>query len=116
MPQEDITLGSLIALGVSGGLVPCPSGLVLLLSSIAIGRAGLGLVLLTAFSAGLALVLTGLGWLVVYARKWLPEPKRTASGLFFRLVPVVSACVILVVGVVMTGVSLGWIQPNRLIA
>jgi ABC-type nickel/cobalt efflux system permease component RcnA len=116
VPQEEITLGSLIALGVSGGLVPCPSGLVLLLSSIAIGRVGLGLLLLTAFSAGLALVLTGIGMLVVYARQWLPEPKRAAGGLFFRLVPVVSACVILVVGVVMTGVSLGWIQPNRLIA
>ena len=41
MPEGDVSIGSLIALGASGGLVPCPSGLVLLLSSIAIGRVAL---------------------------------------------------------------------------
>ena len=56
-----MTLGSLIALGASGGLVPCPSALVLLLSSIALGRVALGLMLLVAFSSGLAVVLMGIG-------------------------------------------------------
>src|SRR5262249_42891635 len=57
VPEGDITLASLIALGASGGLVPCPSALVLLLSSIALGRIALGLTLLVAFSMGLAMVL-----------------------------------------------------------
>ncbi|MEJ7653734.1 MAG: sulfite exporter TauE/SafE family protein [Chloroflexia bacterium] len=61
---------SLVALGVSGGLVPCPSALVLLLSAISLGRLGFGLVLVIAFSLGLAGVLTGIGLVLVYARRW----------------------------------------------
>jgi ABC-type uncharacterized transport system, permease component len=82
---------------------------------IAIGRIGLGLTLLTAFSAGLAVVLTGIGLLVVYAKQWLPESQKAASSPFFRIVPVFSALAILIIGIMMTAVSLGWIQPNRFI-
>jgi ABC-type nickel/cobalt efflux system permease component RcnA len=114
VPEGDITLGSLIALGASGGLVPCPSALVLLLSSIALGRVGLGLLLLIAFSSGLAVVLMGIGVLVLYAKHFLPDSQKTANHPAFRIVPVVSAALIVCIGLLMTGVSLGWIQPNRL--
>ena len=101
-----MTVGSLIALGASGGLVPCPSGLVLLLSSIAIGRVGLGLTVLVGFSAGLAVVLTSIGLIVVYAKHLLPDGDKTQQHPAFRFLPVASAAVITVVGIVMTGVSL----------
>ena len=65
---------SLLALGISGGLIPCPSALVLLLSSIAIGQIGMGLILVLAFSLGLALVLTGLGLLVISTKKMILQP------------------------------------------
>src|SRR5947208_5349672 len=73
VPEGPITMGSLIALGASGGLVPCPSALVLLLSSIAIGRIGFGLALLVSFSLGLAGVLMGIGLAVLYAKHLLPK-------------------------------------------
>jgi nickel/cobalt transporter (NicO) family protein len=114
VPEGDVTLGSLIALGASGGLVPCPSALVLLLSSIALGRVGLGLLLLIAFSSGLALVLMGIGIVVLYAKHLLPDSQKAAAHPAFRIIPVVSAALIVCIGLVMTGVSLGWIQPNRL--
>ena len=114
VPEGDITLGSLMALGASGGLVPCPSALVLLLSSIALGRVGLGLLLLIAFSSGLAVVLMGIGVLVLYAKHFLPDSQKTAAHPAFRIIPVVSAALIVCIGLLMTGVSLGWIQPNRL--
>jgi nickel/cobalt exporter len=114
VPEGDITLGSLIALGASGGLVPCPSALVLLLSSIALGRVGLGLLLLIAFSSGLAVVLMGIGVLVLYAKHFLPDSQKTAAHPAFRIIPVVSAALIVCIGLLMTGVSLGWIQPSRL--
>jgi len=108
VPDGQITLASLIALGISGGLVPCPSALVLLLSSIALGRTVLGLLLLAAFSAGLALVLMGIGAMVVYGKSLLPEQSRLRlSGL--RYLPVVSAAVVLVLGLVMIGVSMHWL-------
>jgi ABC-type nickel/cobalt efflux system permease component RcnA len=114
VPEGDITLGSLIALGASGGLVPCPSALVLLLSSIALGRVGLGLLLLIAFSSGLAVVLMGIGVLVLYAKHFLPDSQKAAAHPAFRIIPVLSAALIVCIGLLMTGVSLGWIQPNRL--
>jgi nickel/cobalt exporter len=114
VPEGDITLGSLIALGASGGLVPCPSALVLLLSAIAVGHIGLGLVLLVSFSLGLAVVLMAIGMLVLYAKHLLPDPSKTSQHPAFRLVPVLSAFVIVCLGLLMTGVSLGWVRPGGL--
>lgn len=115
VPEGEVTMGSLIALGASGGLVPCPSGLVILLSSIAIGRVSLGILLLVGFSAGLAVVLTAIGLLVVYAKSWLPDAQAAASSPAFRYIPVASAAVVMILGILMTGVSLGFIQPGRFI-
>jgi nickel/cobalt transporter (NicO) family protein len=103
-------MGSLIALGASGGLVPCPSALVLLLSAIALGHVGLGLILLVAFSLGLAGVLMAIGMLVLYAKNFLPDPAGASQHGAFRLVPVLSALVIVCVGLIMTGISLGWVR------
>src|SRR5919204_1332242 len=94
VPEGDISMASLIALGASGGLVPCPSALVLLLSSVALGRVALGLTLLVAFSAGLAVVLSSIGLVVLYARHLLPDSRKTANSAAFRYLPVASAAVI----------------------
>jgi len=107
--EGEITVGSLMALGASGGLVPCPAAMVLLLSAIALGRVGLGLVLLVAFSLGLAGVLMTIGMLVIYAKQWLPDKAKDSEHPFFRLAPVISAVVIVCVGLLMTGASLRWI-------
>jgi ABC-type nickel/cobalt efflux system permease component RcnA len=91
---------SLLALGASAGLIPCPSALVVLLGAIAQHRVGLGLVLIVAFSAGLAATLTGLGIAVVHAGRLLsrlPVPGRLATA-----VPALSAALIVVVGVALT--------------
>jgi nickel/cobalt exporter len=111
MPDE-ISWSGLAALGASGGLVPCESALVLLLSAIALRRVGLGLVLLVSFSLGLALVLMGIGVLVIYAKNLLPGGGNSSGNPFFRWMPVASAAVVMVLGMLMTGVSLGWIQPH----
>jgi nickel/cobalt exporter len=109
MPDE-ISWSGLVALGASGGLVPCESALVLLLTAIALRRVGLGLLLLVSFSLGLALVLMAIGILVIYAKNLLPS--SSGGNPFFRWMPVASAAVVMMLGVVMTGVSLGWIQPH----
>ncbi len=108
---DQISWSGLMALGASGGLVPCESALVLLLTAIAMRRVGLGLVLLVFFSLGLAIVLMGIGILVIYAKNLLPDGARERRG-FFRWMPVASAAVVLALGLLMTGVSLGWIKPS----
>src|SRR5262245_21939433 len=65
---EGVTLRQLWALGITGGIVPCPAALVVLLSALALRRVGFGLLLIVAFSVGLALVLVAIGMLMVYAR------------------------------------------------
>jgi len=109
---DEISWSGLVALGASGGLVPCESALILLLGAIAIGRVGLGLILLTSFSLGLASVLIAIGVLVLYAKSLIPERKRPRSQNLFRWLAIISPAVVIVVGLLMTGVSLGWIQPE----
>jgi nickel/cobalt transporter (NicO) family protein len=69
--SSQITLQSLVSLGIAGGLIPCPSALVLLLSAIALHQAMYGLLLVCAFSVGLAIVLIGIGFVVIYAHHGL---------------------------------------------
>jgi ABC-type nickel/cobalt efflux system permease component RcnA len=107
---EEISVGGLIALGASGGLVPCPSALVLLLNSVSLGRVGFGLTLLVAFSAGLAVVLTAVGLAVLYAKHWLPDRAKTVENPWFRYLPVASAAFIVCIGIAMTWVS---VRPGR---
>ncbi|HJT89418.1 MAG TPA: sulfite exporter TauE/SafE family protein [Bryobacteraceae bacterium] len=116
VPDGGISMGGLVALGASGGLVPCPSAMVLLLSAIALGHIALGLLLLVAFSLGLALVLTAVGLAVLFAKHLLPDQKKAAGHAAFRLIPVASAAIIVGVGIIMTGVSLGLIRPDRFLA
>lgn len=103
---EEMSVGGLIALGASGGLVPCPSALVLLLTAVSLGRIAFGLALLVAFSMGLAVVLSGIGLAVLYARHLLPENSTLMRSKAVRYLPVASAAFIVCVGVAMTWISL----------
>lgn len=83
-------LGVLVTLGVSGGLIPCPTALAVLLAAIGNGQATLGLISVIVFSIGLTVVLVVIGLMMVgastLARQRLPGPglarwARLASGL-----------------------------------
>jgi nickel/cobalt transporter (NicO) family protein len=98
--EHDLSARSLLAVGVSGGLLPCPSALVVLLAAISLHRIGFGLLLIVAFSAGLALTITGIGLVAVLARgafRRLSFESGVAS-----ILPTVSALVIVAAGVAMT--------------
>jgi ABC-type nickel/cobalt efflux system permease component RcnA len=91
-----VTWRSLLALGVSGGLLPCPSALVVLLSAIALHRVALGMLLIVAFSIGLATVLTGIGLLLVFARRLFE--RFPTDGRLLRALPVASAAIVTLAG------------------
>jgi nickel/cobalt transporter (NicO) family protein len=99
-PEGRPSWRGVLAMGAAAGLIPCPSALVVLLGAIAQGEVALGMLLIVAFSAGLAATLTALGLGVVYAGRalsHLPVPGRLAAAL-----PTVSALLIVGVGVVLT--------------
>jgi ABC-type nickel/cobalt efflux system permease component RcnA len=89
----------LLLFGVSAGLLPCPSALVVMLSSIALGRTAFGLVLIVFFSLGLATTLTTMGILLVYARNLFRRVKLNTARSFVRLLPVASAALVAVLGI-----------------
>jgi nickel/cobalt exporter len=93
-----VTWRSLLALGISGGLLPCPSALVVLLSAIALHRVGYGMLLVVAFSLGLASTLTLIGLAFVYAGRWMKN--LAVGGRLVRVLPAVSALVVTCVGLV----------------
>ena len=97
-------LRSLVAVGVSGGLLPCPSALVVLLAAISLHRVAFGLLLIVAFSAGLALTVTAVGLVAVLARSAFS--RVSFEGRVASLLPAASALVILVAGVAMTAHAL----------
>ena len=115
MPESEITWGNLTTLAVSGGLVPCESALVLLLGAIALGRVGLGLLLLLSFSLGLAGVLMGIGAIVLSTKRVLPKRTENGSMAWMRWTPIASAGVVVLLGVIMTGISLGWLPSGWLV-
>lgn len=92
-----VTWRSLLALGVSGGLLPCPSALVVLLGAIALNRVGFGLILVLAFSLGLAGALTAIGMMFIYAGRLFQ--RFPSQGRLIRLLPVLSALFVSVIGV-----------------
>ncbi len=104
-PAREVSLTQLLSLGISGGIVPCPAALVVLLSALSLHRVGFGLFLIVAFSLGLAAVLIGSGLLMVYARQVLARWK-TDGPFVKRWLPLASATFMLVLGLSIAGRAL----------
>ncbi len=111
---EPVRWQQLVGLGVFGGMLPCPTAIVVMLSAIALHRVVFGLVLIVAFSVGLAAVLTGIGFALVYSRaiaarvpflRTLGDRSDRAGTLAawtLRLLPVGAAAAVCVAGVLIT--------------
>jgi ABC-type nickel/cobalt efflux system permease component RcnA len=96
-PAQSVSLTQLFTLGITGGIIPCPAALIVLLSAFALHRIGLGFFLIVDFSAGLAAVLIGFGMLMVYARRFMTH-LQIDGPLTRRWLPVASSTFITVLG------------------
>jgi ABC-type nickel/cobalt efflux system permease component RcnA len=97
--QTPLSRRGLAALAVAGGILPSPTALVVLLAAIALGRPAYGLALIAAFSLGLAGALVGVGIVALRARDALT---KRVSGRTARLVPLLSAASIALLGLVLS--------------
>lgn len=102
-PERPLSRRGLIALAFAGGILPSPSALVVLLGSVSIDRTALGLVLIAAFSLGLAASLVAVGALAIRARHVATGRLPTS---LMRLMPLASAGCIAIVGLVLTARAL----------
>jgi nickel/cobalt exporter len=96
--NRQFSLRELLTLGISGGIVPCPAALVVLLSAVSMQRIGFGLLLIVAFSIGLASVLIAIGLLMVYAWEFMSR-FHTDGRLLTRWLPLASSTLITLFGV-----------------
>jgi nickel/cobalt exporter len=94
----------LIGVGISGGILPCPSALVVLLGAITLHRVAFGMLLVVAFSLGLALSITAMGFVAIFAKRFFS--RMDGRGRVTRLLPAASAFVIVLAGVVMAARAL----------
>jgi ABC-type nickel/cobalt efflux system permease component RcnA len=104
---RDLTWRRLVVLGLAGGLVPSISALILLLGSLAAGRPAYGLVLVVAFGGGMAAVLGGIGFALVYARGLVE--RRTGHTRFagaLEVLPIAASVLVIAAGLWVTGSSL----------
>jgi nickel/cobalt exporter len=114
--DHTVTGRGLLGMGAAAGMIPCPSALVVLLGALSQHEIALGLLLIAAFSLGLAGTLTALGLAVVYARGLLPRlsaarngrPGRSAASArpLAAAAPALSALAIVAVGCVLTARAL----------
>ena len=100
VPEPGSGMRGLVAVGISGGILPCPTALVVLLAAISLHRVAFGLLLIVAFSIGLAAVVSGIGLLAIGAQRTFK--RMSFEGPIVRALPAVSALLILGLGVLMT--------------
>ncbi|MGH2550791.1 MAG: nickel/cobalt transporter, partial [Thermomicrobiales bacterium] len=105
-PAEDVNVGSLVAMGVSGGLVPCPEALGIMIIAVGLNRAVLGLGLIVSFSLGLATMLIAIGIVLVRSRSLVERISRNSvlSGRLSRGLPLGGAIIVTMLGI---GVTFG---------
>jgi ABC-type nickel/cobalt efflux system permease component RcnA len=96
--EETVSLRELSALGITGGIIPCPAALVVLLSALSLGRGGFGLLLIVAFSVGLAVVLVAIGILMVSARQLMFRFQGNGP-VISRWLPLASSAVVTFLGI-----------------
>jgi nickel/cobalt exporter len=105
LPAAGSTLSwrGLFALGLAGGLIPSTSALLILLGSMAAGRAAFGLVLVVGFGLGMALVMSGVGLAMILARTRLDRmPSRSGLGRLATAAPLLASVAVLTLGLVLT--------------
>lgn len=94
--SQPIKFSSAVWAAMSGGVAPCPAAIVVLLTAVRLHQVGYGLLLIVIFSMGLASVLIGLGFGVVHGAAWLS--RRSGFDRVVRFGPLLSACVISIIG------------------
>jgi len=104
-----LSLRELCILGITGGIVPCPAALVVLLSAFSLHRISFGLFLIAAFSLGLASVLVIVGLTMVYAKRLISSRVQTGSSAF-RYLPLLSSLFMVALGVGITASAIGSVQ------
>lgn len=95
--NREVTTGQIILFGLTGGLIPCPASITVLLLCLQLKQVALGATLVLCFSIGLALTLVSSGALAALSVKHVSK-RWSGFGAFARKAPYLSGALILLVG------------------
>lgn len=95
---RNVTTGQIIAFGLTGGLVPCPAAITVLLLCLQLRQFALGVTLVLCFSVGLALTMMASGVAAALSVKHVSK-RWSGFGEFARKAPYFSIVLVLLVGV-----------------
>jgi ABC-type nickel/cobalt efflux system permease component RcnA len=115
VPPSKLNSRNVLAVGISGGLVPCPAGLIVMLSAIALGRIAFGFALIVAFSLGLAAVITGISLAIVFGKRAVGNNPFAATlipkdGRVARMLPFFSGVLVIIAGLLLFNYVLPFLQ------
>ncbi len=96
--NQNVTTGQIVLFGLTGGLIPCPGAITVLLLCLQLQRLTLGAVLVLCFSIGLAVTMVASGVIAAVSVRQVAK-RWSGFGEIVRRAPYVSGAVILVVGV-----------------
>lgn len=101
-------LWQIIYLGITGGMIPCPTGLAIISFSFQYHVLGLGLVLAAVFSLGMAGTLVAIGIFTVKGYGVAERYGGRRAMVLFRIMPVLSGLLISVIGLAFLAAVMGW--------
>ena len=102
---REVTTGQIVIFGLTGGLIPCPGAITVLLLCLQLQKFVLGAALVVCFSIGLALTMVASGVIAALSVKHVSK-RFSGFGDIVRKAPYVSGAVILLIGLYL-GIS-GW--------
>jgi nickel/cobalt exporter len=96
--NREVTTSQIVMFGLTGGLIPCPASITVLLLCLQLKKIALGATLVLCFSIGLALTMVFSGVLAALSVKHISK-KWSGFGEFARKAPYFSSVLIMVVGI-----------------
>ena len=103
--DKNVTTGQIVLFGLTGGLVPCPAAITVLLLCLQLKHVALGALLVLCFSIGLALTMVTAGVIAAVSVRQVSK-RFSGFGELARRAPYVSSALILCVGLYLGGMAL----------
>ena len=95
--NQNVTTGQIIMFGLTGGLIPCPASITILLLCLQIKKIALGATLVLCFSIGLAVTMVTVGAAAALSVKHVSK-RWLGFGELARRAPYFSGALIILVG------------------
>jgi nickel/cobalt exporter len=98
---RDVTTGQIILFGLTGGLIPCPAAITVLLLCLQLKQVALGATLVLCFSIGLAVTMVSVGVAAALGVRHAEKRFSSAFAAFARRAPYASGVLITIVGLIL---------------